>query len=105
MHGSPSGTAPSTCSTRTSPTWYACRSPTTTTARSPTTEAISCCCSTSGIGAARALLGYGATDYDRETCWRDYLTGMLQAPVPTAMLASGCQAIRELGSLDLVRAL
>ena len=23
----------------------------------------------------RALLGYGVTDYDRETCWRDYRLG------------------------------
>jgi hypothetical protein len=70
-----------------------------------------------------ALLGYGVTDYDRETCWRDYRIGMLQAPLLTVlgcafagttergddmmmvMLARGCQAIRELGSLDLVRAL
>jgi hypothetical protein len=70
-----------------------------------------------------ALLGYGITDYDRETCWRDYRIGMLQAPLLTVlgcafagttergddmmmvMLARGCQAIRELGSLDLVRAL
>ena len=64
------------------------------------------------------LLGYGVTDYDRETCWRDYRLGMLQAPLLTAlgcafasstergdemmlvMLERGCQAIRELGSLD-----
>jgi hypothetical protein len=70
-----------------------------------------------------SLLGYGVTDYDRETCWRDYRLGMLQAPLLTVlgcafagttergddmmmvMLARGCQAIRELGSLDLVRAL
>ena len=70
-----------------------------------------------------ALLGYGVTGYDRETCWRDYRIGMLQAPLLTVlgcafagttergddmmmvMLARGCQAIRELGSLELVRAL
>ena len=70
-----------------------------------------------------SLLGYGVTGYDRETCWRDYRLGMLQAPLLTVlgcafagttergddmmmvMLARGCQAIRELGSLDLVRAL
>ena len=65
---------------------------------------------------------YGITDYDRETCWRDYRLGMLQAPLITTlgcafasttergdemmlvMLERGCQAIRELGSLDLIAA-
>ena len=28
----------------------------------------------------RALLGYGVTGYDRETCWRDYRLGVPQAP-------------------------
>jgi hypothetical protein len=69
------------------------------------------------------LLGFGVTGYDRETCWRDYRLGMLQAPLLTvlgcafasttergddmmlAMLERGCQAIRELGSLDLISAL
>lgn len=69
------------------------------------------------------LLGYGITDYDLDTCWRDYRLGMLQAPLITTlgcafasntergdemmriMLERGCQAIRELGSLDLIRAL
>jgi hypothetical protein len=69
------------------------------------------------------LLGYGIADYDRETCWRDYRVGMLQVPLISVlgcafaistergddmmlvMLERGCQAIRELGSLDLVRAL
>lgn len=69
------------------------------------------------------LLGYGITGYDRETCWRDYRLGMLQAPLITTlgcafasttergddmvlvMLERGARAIRELGSLDLVRAL
>jgi hypothetical protein len=68
----------------------------------------------------RALLGYGVTGYDRETCWRDYRLGMLQALLISAlgfafasatdrgddmvltMLARGCQAIRELGTVDLV---
>jgi hypothetical protein len=68
----------------------------------------------------RALLGYGVTDYDRETCWRDYRLGTLQALLISAlgfafasatdrgddmvltMLARGCQAIRELGTIDLV---
>jgi hypothetical protein len=69
------------------------------------------------------LLSYGVTDYDRDTCWRDYQLGMLQAPLITTlgcafasntergdemmriMLQRGCQAIRELGSLELVSAL
>src|SRR5271168_136878 len=68
----------------------------------------------------RALLGYGVTDYDRETCWRDYRLGMIQALLISAlgfafatatdrgddmvltMLSRGCQAIRELGTLDVV---
>jgi aminoglycoside phosphotransferase (APT) family kinase protein len=67
-----------------------------------------------------ALLGYGVTNYDRDTCWRDYRLGMLQAPLITTlgcafasstergnemiavMLQRGCRAIRELGTLDLV---
>ena len=69
------------------------------------------------------LLTYGVTDYDRDTCWRDYRLGMLQAPLITTlgcafasttergdemmriMLERGCQAIRELGSIELVSAL
>jgi aminoglycoside/choline kinase family phosphotransferase len=69
------------------------------------------------------LLRHGVTGYDRETCWRDYRIGTLQAPLLTVlgcafagttergddmmmvMLARSCQAIRELGSLDVVRAL
>lgn len=68
----------------------------------------------------RALLGYGVTDYDSETCWRDYRLGVVQAPLISAlgfafasstdrgddmvltMLSRGCQAIRELGTLDLI---
>ena len=68
----------------------------------------------------RALSGYGVTDYDRETCWRDYRLGTPQALLISAlgfafatatdrgddmvltMLARGCQAIRDLGTLDLV---
>jgi aminoglycoside phosphotransferase (APT) family kinase protein len=68
----------------------------------------------------RALSGYGVTGYDRETCWRDYRLGMTQTVLISAlgfafatatdrgddmvltMLSRGCQAIRELGSLDLV---
>ena len=70
----------------------------------------------------RELLGYGVTEYDRATCWRDYWLGTLQAPLITAlgcafatstergdemiraMLTRGCQAIRELQSLDLLAA-
>ena len=68
----------------------------------------------------RALCGYGVTGYDRETCWRDYRLGMPQALLISAlgfafatatdrgddmvltMLSRGCQAIRDLGTLDLV---
>ena len=68
----------------------------------------------------RALLGYGVTDYDFDTCWRDYRLGVVQAPLITAlgfafaastergdemmltMLHRGCRAIRELGALDLI---
>lgn len=69
------------------------------------------------------LLRLGVTDYDRDTCWRDYRLGLLQAPLITTlgcafasntergdemmriMLERGCEAIRDLGSLDLIRAL
>lgn len=69
----------------------------------------------------RALERYGVRDYDAETCWQDYRFGMLQVPLITtlgfafsaatdrgddmvlAMLARGSRAIRELGTLDLVR--
>jgi aminoglycoside phosphotransferase (APT) family kinase protein len=68
----------------------------------------------------RALLGYGVTDYDRETCWCDYRLGVLQAPLISAlgfafaaatergddmvltMLRRGCQAIRDLRTLELI---
>ena len=30
-----------------------------------------------------ALLGYGVTDYDFDTCWRDYRLGVMQAPLIT----------------------
>ncbi|QZH59583.1 aminoglycoside phosphotransferase family protein [Mycolicibacterium farcinogenes] len=68
------------------------------------------------------LLSHGVSDYDRETCWRDYRLGMLQAPLITVlgtafanstergddmmvvMAQRGCQAIRELGTLDLINA-
>ncbi len=68
------------------------------------------------------LMRYGITDYDRDTCWRDYRLGMLQAPLlivlgtafanstergddmMLVMTARSCQAIRELGAMDLVSA-
>ncbi|HZU47667.1 MAG TPA: phosphotransferase [Mycobacterium sp.] len=68
----------------------------------------------------RTLSGYGVTDYDRETCWRDYRLGMPQALLISAlgfafatatdrgddmvltMLQRGCQAIRDLGTLELI---
>ena len=67
-----------------------------------------------------ALLGYGVTNYDVDTCWRDYRLGLLQAPLLSglgfafaastergdemmlAMFHRGCRAIRELGTLDLI---
>ncbi|MFE3543974.1 phosphotransferase family protein [Nocardia sp. NPDC059177] len=70
----------------------------------------------------RALLEHGVTGYSSEECWHDYRFGMLQAPLiialgaafatPTArgeeiflvMLERACRAIRELGTLDLIRA-
>ena len=69
----------------------------------------------------RALLGYGITDYDFDTCWRDYRLGVVQAPLLTGlgfafaastergdemmltMLHRGCRAIRELETLDLIK--
>ena len=68
----------------------------------------------------RALTSCAVTDYDRETCWRDYRLGVLQAPLISAlgfafaaatergddmvlaMLSRGCRAIRELGTLELI---
>jgi hypothetical protein len=67
-----------------------------------------------------ALLGYGVTEYDADTCWRDYRLGVIQAPLISAlgfafaastergdemmltMFQRGCQAIRELGALELI---
>jgi len=69
----------------------------------------------------RALTGYGVTDYDAESCWQDYRFGMLQIPLISTlgfafsaatergddmmvtMLERGSRAIRELGTLELVR--
>ncbi|MET7773232.1 aminoglycoside phosphotransferase family protein [Nocardia sp. NPDC005366] len=68
-----------------------------------------------------ALLEYGITGYDRQTCWQDYRFGMLQVPLISTlgcafasttergdemmavMLRRGCEAIRDLGTLDLIR--
>ncbi len=70
----------------------------------------------------RALLAFGVADYDRETCWRDYRLGMPQTVLISAlgfafaaatergddmvltMLQRGCQAIRDVGTLELIRA-
>jgi hypothetical protein len=67
------------------------------------------------------LMAYGIIDYDSETCWQDYRFGMIQTPFISAlgfafaagtdrgddmivtMLRRGCQAIRELGTLELVQ--
>lgn len=68
------------------------------------------------------LMRYGIGDYDRDACWRDYRLGMLQGPLLVVlgtafatstergdemmltMTARSCQAIRELGSLELISA-
>ncbi|MCV7150978.1 phosphotransferase family protein [Mycolicibacterium pyrenivorans] len=68
-----------------------------------------------------ALIAYGVTDYDAETCWNDYRLGVLQAPLITTlgfafaastergdemiltMLHRGCRAIRELEAIELIR--
>lgn len=67
-----------------------------------------------------ALTGLGVTEYDVETCWRDYRLGMLQAPLiiafgvafatntergdemMLAMAQRSCRAIRELDTLALI---
>lgn len=69
----------------------------------------------------QALQSYGVGDYDSETCWQDYRFGMLQIPLITTlgfafsaatergddmvvtMLERGSRAIRDLGTLELVR--
>ncbi|CAN5397550.1 phosphotransferase [soil metagenome] len=71
----------------------------------------------------RELLGHGVSDYDADECWRDYRLGMPQVPLITTfgfafsaatergddmvltMLERGCRAIRELGTLELIREL
>jgi len=68
-----------------------------------------------------ALVHHGVRDYDRDTCLRDYRLGMLQGPLIIAlatafaattergdalfrvMLRRCCRAIRELGTLELLR--
>jgi len=69
----------------------------------------------------QALMDHGVTGYDAETCWQDYRLGMLQVPLIStlgfafstetdrgadmmlAMLQRGSQAIRDLGTLNLIR--
>ena len=68
----------------------------------------------------QALTAYGITDYDIDTCWRDYRLGAVQVPLLVAlgtafasttdrgddmmlaMLSRGCQAIRDLETLELI---
>ncbi|TRW78988.1 aminoglycoside phosphotransferase family protein [Mycolicibacterium sp. 018/SC-01/001] len=68
-----------------------------------------------------AVCRYGVTGYDLETCWQDYRLGALQAPFLTAlgfafststdrgdemiltMLSRGCRAVRELGTIEVIR--
>jgi aminoglycoside phosphotransferase (APT) family kinase protein len=68
-----------------------------------------------------ALTAHGVHDYPGSECWRDYRLGMLQVPLiatlgfatvtstdrgndmMATMMHRGCRAIRELGTLDLVR--
>ena len=69
-----------------------------------------------------ALQRHGVTNYDRETCWRDYCIGMVQPPLisilgcafatPTARgdemfiltLQRACVAMRDLKTLELIQA-
>lgn len=68
----------------------------------------------------RTLLDTGVSDYDEATCWHDYVLGMIQVPLISAlgcafavetergddmmaaMLRRGCAAIRDLGTLELI---
>lgn len=68
----------------------------------------------------RTLLGHGVSDYDRDTCWRDYCVGMIQGPLisllgcafatPTPRgdemfvhtMRRASAAMRELKTLELV---
>ena len=67
----------------------------------------------------RALAAYGVADYPLEDCWEDYVFAMVQVPLVStfgcsygtrtergdrmfaAMVARGCAAIRDLGTLAL----
>ncbi|MDX2357124.1 aminoglycoside phosphotransferase family protein [Dietzia sp. PP-33] len=69
----------------------------------------------------RALLGHGATDYSLETCWDDYVYGLLQTPVLgifgwmygtrtprgdemfALLMRRACRAIADLDALAVVR--
>ena len=69
----------------------------------------------------RSLLGFDVTGYDLDTCWSDYRLGVVQVPLLVAlgtafasttergddmmmaMLSRGCQAIRELETLELIK--
>ncbi|WP_329407802.1 ecdysteroid 22-kinase family protein [Nocardia vinacea] len=72
----------------------------------------------------RALQKHGIADYEFETCWRDYRLGVLHVnlittlayaftstpadgneDMLTAMFTRSCRAIRELGTLELIREL
>lgn len=71
----------------------------------------------------RELVGHGVSDYTLDECWRDYRLGMPQIPLITTfgfafsaatergddmvltMLERGGRAIRELGTLELIREL
>ncbi|MFE6862173.1 phosphotransferase family protein [Nocardia sp. NPDC057668] len=71
----------------------------------------------------RRLLTHGVTGYTAEQCWTDYRVGMLQIPLlitfgyafagtsergdemMLAMIERGCNAIRHLGTLALIREL
>jgi hypothetical protein len=68
----------------------------------------------------RALTGYGVADYSLADCWDDYVFAMLQVPLVStfgcaygtrtergdrmfaAMVARGCAAIRDLGTLERI---
>lgn len=70
-----------------------------------------------------ALLAYGVSGFSRDDCFRDYRFAMIQGPLVSvfgcaygtrtdrgdrmfaAMVARSCAAIRELGTVDLVRSL
>ena len=67
-----------------------------------------------------ALLGHGVSDHPLDECWHDYRYGAVQGPLVTvlgaaysqrtdrgddmfvAMATRSCEAIRDLGTLDLI---